>query len=183
MLLIPEQTCHGEVNLLFNSDTQRGCELTQSDKVYLINTKSSASSKYTAQESGTSNYPHAGWCGSQPTLARSGYWGCVNLWSVSQVSEGTKILSEEAAGWWCTVSTDTMFHMIVPIFLFLTLYTAEQGGIGPERPLTLHFEISEPLEHWERWAKTKLRLSLCFTALERGKKRTLTVSPWVQTHI
>lgn len=116
-------------------------------------------------------------------LGKIWLWGCVNLWSVSQVSEGTKILSEEAAGWWCTVSTDTMFHMIVPIFLCLTLYTTEQGGIGPERLLTLHFEISEPLEHWEWWAKTKLRLSLCFTALERGKKRTLTLSPWVQTHI
>lgn len=153
---------------------RRGCELIQSDEVYLINIKSPASSKYTAQESGMSNYPYAGWCGSQPTLARSGYWGCVNLWSVSQASEGTKILSEEPAGWWCTVSTDTMFHMIVPIFLCLTLWTAEQGGIGPERFLTLHFELSEALQHWEWWTKTKLRSSLCFTALARGKKRTST---------
>lgn len=59
---------------------------------------------------GMLNYPHAGWCGSQPTLARSGYWGCVNLWSVSQVSEGTKILSEEPAGWWCSQHRHCVSH-------------------------------------------------------------------------
>lgn len=142
----------------------------------MINTKSSTSSKHTVQESGMLNYPHAGWCGSQPALARSGYWGCVNLWSVSQVSEGTKILSEEPAGWWCRVSTDTVFHMIVPIFLCLTRYTAEQGGTGPERFLTLHFELSEALVHREWWTKTKLRASFSFTALHRGKRRTSTVA-------
>lgn len=31
----------------------------------------------------------------------------------------------------------------------LTLCTAEQGGIGPEQFLTLHFELSEALVHWK----------------------------------
>ena len=58
----------------------------------------------------------------------------------------------------------------------LFYYIPEQGRTGPEGFLTLYFELIEALVHWERWTERKLRTTLCFTALEGGKRRTRTVA-------
>lgn len=140
--------------------------------------------EHTAQESGMLNYTRARWCGTQPTLARSGYWDCVNLWSVSQVSEGTKILLEEPAGWQCKGSTDslcTVFHMVVPIFLCFTTHFTEQRLRGIPPLIFWRNWCTCPLGamNWEEtWCKPVL-----YSTERRGKEERERSSCWIQTLI